>query len=63
MAVMAMSQNPEGHAPHANPEEGTSEWVTGDEPVTGAQHCYCTHSRKRPRAKYLKGKRGLSPPT
>jgi hypothetical protein len=38
--VMAMSENPDGHAPRANPETDTSEWVTGDEPMTGAQDSY-----------------------
>ncbi|MGE0219162.1 DUF3072 domain-containing protein [Mycolicibacterium sp.] len=27
-------------APHENPEKDTSQWVTGDEPMTGAQRSY-----------------------
>jgi hypothetical protein len=38
--VMTMSENGAGPAPHANPEKDTSDWVTGDEPVTGAQRSY-----------------------
>ncbi|OBH10046.1 DUF3072 domain-containing protein [Mycobacterium sp. E1747] len=28
------------HAPSENPEKDTSEWVTGDEPMTGPQRSY-----------------------
>ncbi len=28
------------HAPNENPEKDTSQWVTGDEPMTGAQRSY-----------------------
>ncbi|OBG19260.1 DUF3072 domain-containing protein [Mycobacterium sp. 852002-51057_SCH5723018] len=28
------------HAPRENPEKDTSEWVTGDEPMTGPQRSY-----------------------
>jgi hypothetical protein len=34
-----MSENP-GAAPQENPEKDPSDWVTGDEPITGAQRSY-----------------------
>ncbi len=34
-----MSENPQ-QAPHENPEKDRSEWVTGDEPMTGPQRSY-----------------------
>jgi hypothetical protein len=40
MEVMVMSENPDLQAPHADPAEDPSELVTGDEPLTGAQHSY-----------------------
>ena len=33
-------QNIADQAPLANPEKDTSDWVTGDEPMTGAQRSY-----------------------
>ena len=33
-------QNIAGQAPLANPEKDTSDWVTGDEPMTGPQRSY-----------------------
>jgi hypothetical protein len=38
--VMKMSQNSGAQAPNANPEKDTSEWITGEEPMTGAQGSY-----------------------
>jgi hypothetical protein len=38
--VMMTSQNSGAKAPHANPEKDTSQWVTGDEPMTGPQSSY-----------------------
>lgn len=35
-----MNQNYGAQAPHANPEKDTSEWITGEEPMTGAQGSY-----------------------
>jgi hypothetical protein len=37
---MTMNQDFGAKAPHANPEKDTSEWVTGDEPMTGPQSSY-----------------------
>ena len=34
-----MSEDPQ-RAPHENPEKDRSEWVTGDEPMTGPQRSY-----------------------
>jgi len=35
-----MTENNSDRAPNANPEKDTSDWVTGDEPMTGPQHSY-----------------------
>lgn len=35
-----MSENTTAPAPNENAEKDTSEWVTGDEPMTGAQRSY-----------------------
>jgi hypothetical protein len=59
--VMAMSENPEGHAPHANPEKGTSEWVTGDEPMTGAQHSYLHALAQEAKSQVPQGQTGAQP--
>ena len=34
-----MDQNPKSH-PHDNAEKDPEDWVTGDEPMTGAQASY-----------------------
>jgi hypothetical protein len=38
--VMTMNQGYGAKAPQANPKKDTSEWVTGDEPMTGPQSSY-----------------------
>jgi hypothetical protein len=35
-----MSENPDGLTPQTNPEKDTSDWTTGDEPMTGPQRSY-----------------------
>jgi hypothetical protein len=35
-----MTENINDQAPLANPEKDTSDWVTGDEPMTGPQRSY-----------------------
>jgi DUF3072 family protein len=35
-----MTENNNDRAPLANPEKDTSDWVTGDEPMTGPQRSY-----------------------
>ena len=35
-----MIQNARANAPSAHPEKDTSQWVTGDEPMTGPQSSY-----------------------
>lgn len=35
-----MTENMNDRAPNANPEKDTSDWVTGDEPMTGPQQSY-----------------------
>ena len=35
-----MTENINDQAPLSNPEKDTSDWVTGDEPMTGPQRSY-----------------------
>jgi hypothetical protein len=35
-----MTENPNDKAPAENPQKNPADWVTGDEPMTGAQRSY-----------------------
>jgi hypothetical protein len=43
-----MSEQPPQSTPNRNAEKDPSEWVTGNQPMTGPQESYLSPSRRRP---------------